>query len=345
MTLRFVEGFEVDRSTGYHARKYASASSMDTYGTGRLHGFALTTSSANWTTRSLGSQNTWTIGIGMLHFNATVSASTTPQIIIRRGVNEQLRLEFEKGVGNTFHFKVMRGSTSLGVTSDFTALNWHYFEFEVTIDPVNGAFEFRENGLVDLIDAGPVNTADDGVAGADVFDWQINNSNFRVDDIYILDDQGSINNTFLGDSVVEGRLPTGDGFLSQWTPVDPAGAHWANLDDAAAFPEPGTTSNNSIIETSTISNIDLLTFSALTFITGQIHVVQLMAHAKLDVAGTRTARHKIRSGGSNFDGSSFVVNSTAFQTFFDLVETDPNTGVKWTIANLNAAEFGVELVS
>ena len=35
--------------------------------------------------------------------------------------------------------------------------------------------------------------------------------------------------------------------------------------------------------------------------------------------------------------------STGYQSFEDYLEVDPDTGVKWTIAGVNGADFGVEL--
>jgi hypothetical protein len=192
--------------------------------------------------------------------------------------------------------------------------------------------------------AGPIDTADTGLAGADVFEISINNPGFRFDDLYFLDDQGAINNTFLGDSVIEGRVPTGDGATLDWALENGPGTfldHFEALNDLTC----GVAQD--YIFSSTIGHQDMLSFNALSFITGQVHGVLLNSSAQLDTGGTREYKHLVRSGGTLYTGAgaTHTVASTSRQDFFDVLETDPDTAVKWTIAGVNSAEFGIEVVS
>ena len=218
MTIRHMEGFEAIDGTNCFGRRYSLVSSPGSATiSGRLHGDCMRSgTSTEIRTRSMSLQNTWVWGFGYRYINATVTDDTDfYPIVWLKGTSEQVSLQWRKVSGeNSFEFVLFRGATELWRSSDegasgkFTAQNWHYFEFKVTIDPVNGAWEFRHNTSVVGSDAGPVNTADEGTAGADIAEWVWRNSNSEWDDIYILDDQGSINNDFLGDSVIEGRVPT-----------------------------------------------------------------------------------------------------------------------------------------
>ena len=350
MTIRLIEGFENTTDAVCMARKWSQFTGISAFSTGRLLGQSAQSSLTTWRTTSLGLQDTWTVGFALQHSNATVTDRTDVfPLIIRRGTAEQLSLHWRQGTGNTFHFEIRRGTTLLTTTSDFVAQSWHYFEFQFTIDPVNGAYEFRHNTQVDVSDSGPVNTADDGVAGADVFEIRIVSTtpSLRFDDIYILDDQGTINNDFLGDSVIEGRRPTGDGTPQDWTLQTGQGltTHWEAL-DALTCSNPDTLN---FIFSTTVGHQDLLSFSPLSFITGQIHCVQLMSDTSLDVTGSREFRHIIRSGGTLFPtpagGITHTVASTTPQTFWDVFELDPDTALRWTISGVNSADFGVEVVS
>lgn len=345
MTLKFLEGYEVSNTITHYNRKWAAYIGTGGFAfAGRLHGSSARATVGNneWRTRSLGLQDTWVIGFGLRHVSATVLDNTlTFPWVIKRGTAEQIRFQWRKGTGNTFNIEVFRGITSLGVTSDFVALSWHYFEFKFTIDPVNGSFEIRHNTIVDLTDAGPVNTADSGLAGADVFEQnQQSPPNMEWDDLYILDDQGTINNDYLGDSVIEGRIPTGDAAPNDFTPSG-AGNNFDQVDEDFA--------NIDWIFSSTIGHQDLFSFNALSFVTGTVHGVMLASSVRLDTTGSREFKHVIRSNGTLFTspagGITHTVASTVFQVFFDVFERDPDTAVKWTIAGVDAADFGVEVVS
>lgn len=353
MALKFMEGFETATDIVCYQRKWAAFTSISSFQTGRLFGSSLRTSGSaqsTFRTRSLGLQNTWTVGFGLRYINPTVIDETaTYPLVVKRGVAEQISFRWRKGTGNTFKFDVFRGATLLGSTSDFVAQSWHYFEFEFTLDPVNGAIEVRHNTVVDLNLPGPINTADTGLAGADVMEMTFQNSGaHEIDDIYILDDQSAINNTFLGDSVVEGRLPTGDDTPLDWT-LEDGGAGLVNHFEALDATTCTGSVNNQYIFSATVADQDLLSFNALSFVNGQIHGIQMNSDARLDTTGTREFKHIIRSGGTLYTspagGITHSVGSTSFQTFFDVIEVDPDTSAKWTLSAANAADFGVEVVS
>lgn len=341
MTVRLMEGGEINGTVNsYMQRKYAFATGWGNTNAGRLHGISIQSGGASeFRTRSFGLESTWVVGFGFNTINNLLSFSTgNPEIVLRRGNDEQCRLEFEKIDNNNFNWRLMRGATEIDSAGPFSAQIWHYFELKVTVNTVTGAYELRAN-QTNVMSGSSVNTAETGSNDADVIDFQILQSPVRMDDIYILDTNGTINNDFLGDSTIEGRLPTGNGFSNDWTVVGGANA-WQVLNDTV-----GAGEDSDLVETSTTTDVQLLTFDALSFITGQIHAVQLEAMCQLDAVGSRTLRFKVRSGGTTYDDASFVVNSTQFETFLGIVETDPDTAVKWTISGVDNAEFGFELVS
>ena len=347
MTLIFHEGFENSADVNCYARKWARFIGVGSFPAGRLHGFAAQTSgTTEWRTRSLGLQNTWVVGFGMQHAGATVIDETDVfPLIVKRGTAQQIHLQWRKGTGNTFKFDVFRGTTLLGSTSDFVAQSWHYFEVKMTIDTgTSGSVEIRHNTQVDLT-LSSINTADSGLAGADVFEINVASGVLRFDDIYMLDSTGTINNDYLGDSVVEGRRPTGDSTPSQFTQAGAFSTSWESTESVSCT---GSV-NNDYIFSSTVGHQDMMSFNALSFITGQIHGVLVNSDAQLDTTGSREFKHIIRSNATLFTsppgGISHTVASTSFQAFFDMFERDPDTAAKWTIAALDAAEFGVEVVS
>lgn len=339
MALRWYEGFEIDQDQVYMDRKYAEAVSISNFLTGRLTGKCLSTgATSEFRPASFGVQNTWVLGFAFQHSGATVSSLADVYISFRRGAEENLRLQFLQDTSTTFKIQVKRGSTVLDTSAAYAAEQWHWFEFKVLIDPAAGTYELRHNESVDTSDTG-VNTAESGVAGADVLDYQFRYASLFLDDLWICDGSGAVNNDFLGDCVIEGRLPTGDGNATQWTPsggVD----HYLLLDDPAATPDDATK-----VSSNTVGHQELLTFDNLSFITGQVFGVMVHASIKLDAAGSRTVKSQARSGGTDYDGSTWTINSQLYKHFTDIFQVDPDTAALWTVGGVDAAEFGFEVVS
>ena len=344
MALLFMEGFESHGgSSTFLARKYATALNWGNVTTGRLQGSCCTIGSGiNARTSAFGAPtSTCVIGFGYQDATAGGSASNF-EINIISGAGDQLRLRFVGVTTTTFRVDLMRGATLIESSPSYSTLNWHYFELKAVIHPATGTYELRRNEILVMSDTG-VDTAASGSADWDAIHFTTAadgplGGTARIDDIYILNAVGSINNNFLGDSVIEGRLPTGDSLvssMSDWTPSSGA-AHWSLLNDI---------NDATRVTTGTAGDVDLLTFDSLSFINGTIHGVMTMVQAGLAGLGTRTIRNIARSAGTNYNGASQVVETTGVAGFYEIWETDPDTSVKWTLSGLNAAEFGFELVS
>lgn len=356
MVLRFFEGYETFDSTACFDRRYSlSVSPGSPTATGRLHGDSMLAGTTTiLRTRSLTLQNTWTYGFGFRYSNATIlTDSNSFPLIWLKGTDEQFSLKWDKVSGeNTFEFILMRGSTEVARTSDagalgkFTALNWHYFEFQITIDPASGSYEFRHNTQVVLSEAGPINTADEGTAGADVAEFAWRNNRHNTDDMYILDSTGAVNNTFLGDTVIEGRLPTGEDLAVHDWLIEDGGAPSIDTYNEVCDNLSCSASPTQYIFSATINDDGMMTFNALSFITGTIHAVKVSSDAFLDTSGSREFTHLVRSGGTIYTpGITHTVSTTNPQSFEDIIELDPDTSVKWTVSGVNGADFGVRLIS
>lgn len=108
------------------------------------------------------------------------------------------------------------GSTATGVIS---TAGYQYIEAKVTIDDTAGAVELRVNGVtvlsltgIDTRNAGNASCNSvrvGGTFGSNVVGY--------VDDLYICDASGSINNDFLGDIRIDVLAPSGDGTHNDFT--------------------------------------------------------------------------------------------------------------------------------
>jgi hypothetical protein len=336
--LRWVEGFEVDQSSTYLGRKYASYSGGTASAAGRLFGTALSQSSASTIrTASLSSQAGWYIGIGFKANAATATIDYTVRLFT--GASEQLRFRMVATAAATINIEIIRGSTTLStISTAFAANAWQYLEFYALIHTSTGAWEVRVNE-VSAGSASGVNTANNGTNNADVVSFQrdAGATQVHIDDIYICDDSGSLNNTFRGDSNVEGILPTADGALEQWTTS-------TGTNSAALIDDTATTPNDAdYVFSGTVNQRDTFAYGNLTQTLGTIFGVAILSDARLDVAGTRGFKASTRISSTDYDGAEHTVASTTVAQFMHIWEQNPATVADWTNSDVDGAEFGMVL--
>ena len=161
---------------------------------------------------------------------------------------------------------VCRNATILATASvTWTAGVWMFVEFRATIHNTLGAYELRINGV-------PVATATnvDTQTTANAYATQVylgyglSSGQVQVityDDYYINDNNGSVNNTFMGDGKVETIYPSAAGAYAEFTPL--AGANYAAVDETT--PDAETT----YVESSTIGHRDTYTFGDLATLDGE----------------------------------------------------------------------------
>jgi hypothetical protein len=338
MTLKWIDGCEGWQDATYATRAYADTGSVSTATPGRVSPGtrAWSLNGGRMQTPSLGVQNTWVIGLGL--FFSQVAAGFKVRFF--SGGSEQCRFEIENS-GGLPRFKLVRGTTTIATGSTFALSQWFYFEFKVTVRTgTNGAYELRQNE-VNVLSGSSVNLADTGADGADQFGWgyHTGGNTVRVDDIYILDDQGTVNNNFKGDSVAVHILPSAEGHQIDFTPSTGTN-NAANVDDGAAS---GADYNSS----DTNAHEDYYTFEDLPPTgLGTIHGIRASGSWAMATTGSRVARYRYYNGSTEVTiGSNVSAASTTVVELPQVVEVNPNTGVNWTKSEIDAAEFGVEVVS
>jgi hypothetical protein len=218
--------------------------------------------------------------------------------------------------------------------------NYDYIEWKYTVDPSAGATEVRVNGVT-VASASGVNTRASANSSANVLvlgHWPYlypYAMTFWYDDLYLLNTSGTANNDFLGDCRVVTLRPVADGSYSDFVPSSGT-AHYALVDDTT----PDTTD---YVSSLTPGDKDSYVFSDVTG-SGSVFGVQVVNGALKDDGGIRTMANLVKSGASEVQ-STPVTPRTSLTYTATVHETDPATSAQWTVAAVNAAEFGVVLVS
>jgi hypothetical protein len=217
---------------------------------------------------------------------------------------------------------------------------WTYIEVQATIADAGGICKVRVNGNpTNIIDY----TGDTRNGGTEATITSVSLGTAQAggaeeiatfDDLYILDETGAANTTFLGDIRIASLLPNGAGTDTQLSPTGSA-TNWQNVDEV---PYSTTDYNGS----PTVGLRDTYALTDLAAGMTSVFAVQNNAIAAKSDVTAANAKLPLRTGGGLFYGATNTL-STSYLTYFDLYQVNPNTAVAWTPAEMNSLEVGLEV--
>lgn len=266
-------------------------------------------------------------------FRVTTASSTYPIIWFRQNITTQAGLYID-GAGYLYLRKGTSATGQVISSSPIPFSTWMYMECKLVVHDTTGSFEVK----VDGVSVGTVSGDTDLANGTDL----CNNVSFtghnfganttKLDDIYICDGTGSINNNFLGDCVVETIRPDGIGANTNWTPS--AGANYAAVDEAL---EDGDTT---YVSSSTATNKDTYTFAAITSGNTDVRGVGVTVVAERKDGGERALTTETVDGATTQTGANMYIGAGQYGHYQTVHETYDGTN-KWTVAKVDGGEFGV----
>lgn len=367
MVLRHLEGFEGQREVTLFTRLYdVVTGTLISSETGyRGSRSAIGSSALTLRSRDLldgaADENTWILGWAM-RANQT-GGMGTGYISLRSAAGEQLKVSFiaaneAKPGGNRYRLRVLRGATTLatsletfeGELSDYA---WTYFEFKAVVRTgTNGSFSARYHTkraqamtvTWDAANTG-INTANQGADGADRFELAFATLSTAVDDIYVCDGSGAVNNDFKGPISIEAIDVSGTGdtnnFILQGSAASLEDA-WNETAITATNPEDEKRVNSAVVGDISLATLANPVDDRNTPVIG----TQLRISAKMEATGTRDVQFFYRktTGTPAQVGTEIVtLADTTLRTHADTRDTDPNTSATWVVADLDGLQVGVEL--
>lgn len=339
MALLHLDGFDRPNTPTTLTTRYSSVAS----GTGDLSvnsgrtGSCLTFSNADVLATHVGMTslfaNTATVVIGCAVKPATLAVGQFLQLT--DAGSEQVSLWLD-GAG---HVVVKNNGTTLYTsTVGLEAGFWNYVELKATIHPSAGSVTLHIGGSVDG-SVSSVNTR--GTANSYMNGFLVGNFSaaytISVDDLYLLDTTGAVNNDFLGCVRVETLNPTGAGTTTQFTP-NGAGTNYGCVNEGA------WDDDTTYVSDATPGDIDTYATSDLSSAGLTIYGVQIAHRSRKDDVTTRSIAACIRSGGTNYFGTTIPLTQT-WTPYFEIHENDPHTSSPWTGTNVNAMEIGAKLIA
>lgn len=237
-------------------------------------------------------------------------------------------------------------STVLGTsTAAISSSSFDYLEFKIVHHASAGSITVKRNGTETFWTATGLNTAISGTAnssslllgGVCTFGGATEDHFLKgvVSDFYLLDTTGSSpDNDFLGDVQVEPLRPTADGTYTEWTP-NTGTDHFALVDDASNAIDGDATRNSS----STLNQRDSFVFEDSAGPPGaSVKVVCFTMYCQKTTGGSNAVKGLARLSGTDALGTEAQVpNPYGFRQSFSTAKPG---GGSWTVADVNAAEFG-----
>lgn len=238
---------------------------------------------------------------------------------------------------------VVRGAAETGTvlsTSTNTIVDgtWHYIEFKAFIDNTTGAYELKVDGT-SWTSGTSADTQDDATNTISLVKFSRvytgTGGEELIDDVYVRGDETT--NTaggFWGDVSIQTVFPNANGANRDFTLS-------TGTDDFAVLDETGDTPFTDYAYSGTATDQITCGFGAMTG-SGTILAAAACAVTRPNSGGNRNVKPICVSGVTTDVGTS--VRPPAGATNVTVYETDPNTASAWTETNLNAAEFGIEIV-
>mgnify|MGYP001557322185 FL=1 len=315
MALKFIEGFD-EGTVGLHGWTSARL------GTGRFGGSSWTAGQNEHQILNLPTPLTGTLVVGFAFQHNVASVDTIFSIGL-------LNLATTAGGALQLYNNTTLVATS--TTSPWTSVGtWRYVEAKYVLS--TGAVTVHVDGAAAL--SGTVATVTSVASMA----WQTtNNSTYGsccVDDVYILDTTGTLNNDFLGDVRIQTLLPNNDGTYSQLTPSTGT-THNTLVNEAA----PNTTN---YVSGATVGQKDSYQFQDLAANTANVYGVEITNYSHKDAAGPAGFSNLVRIGATDYVSSNQPL-SASWVPNRDILDANPATSAAWTASDVNSAEFGVQV--
>jgi hypothetical protein len=289
----------------------------------------------------IGVQTTFTVGKRVLVGAAHSAYGALTFVDAVNGITQ-----FSVSWGQFGLIKVWRGAPGTGVLLISSAVgavvdeSWFFLEVQGTLGTSTGAVEVRVNTvpIITLVSAntkaGSRNAFDCVGIYASALPGFGGFVSFYVDDLYGLDGTGGVNTTFLGNARIK-ALPTigagGHTGLSIGGSA-PAATNWQSVQNKEL-------TDAQYVFSATAGDYDLYAIDPQVN-APTVFGLQARGSWRQDDATQRVSRNLLKiSGGSLIEGADNYLYQT-YAVHSDIYDLNPDTGLGWTQAQVNALQLG-----
>lgn len=280
-------------------------------------------------TRAISSKSSGTIGVGG-HIYIDDDRTGIGLFAFQSGTT----VLFNAHVNASGNIEICSGAETVLETSASTlALDTLYhIEMQIVLDN-SGSIEVRVNGET-WVTATGVDTNNTGInAIGCIGSFDIGSGPVYLDNFYIYDETGTVNNDWLGERQVYTLMPDGDSADTDWTPSTGSDGY-AMLDEIPADGDTTYVESTSVGDTSNFTLEDLPNTS--------IAVIGIRTVIQSEKTGTSTAT---LSFGPQGDLSDPVAQTQSQYLYFSAIsEINPGTSLPWTPGEVNSLILELERI-
>lgn len=246
------------------------------------------------------------------------------------------------GVDTTGALNAWRGDNVLLDTSApvITSGAWQHLEARCKVDNAAGEVEIRVNGVTVLALSG-VDTFSSFASQAEVAQIRVlsgigvTQTPFYVDDFYIWDDQGSINNDFIGDRRVLTHYANQDTIIADFQKSSGVNGY-ALINESP----PDDDASYIFAEFDEVGAQSAFEFEELGAEVSAVTAVQVNVRSYKTDAGAANIQASVITDYNEELGADNALTSV-YTDRRDIFETNPDTGAPWTRDEINAALIAV----
>lgn len=239
----------------------------------------------------------------------------------------------------TRKFSFYTGTGTLVSTGSIVATSgtWHLIEVHIKFADSGGLLELRIDGLQDS----DATFSGDTKPGAETSINSISlqsaqaDSTINTDDIAINDTSGAVDNSWCGDGHVIALVPNANGDLSQLS-----GSDGNSTDNYLLVDETPSNSDTDYVEGSTVDQKDLYNLSASGLTNVNISRVWGEARSKDTTTAGGLLAITVKTEGTEYDSGDIALPTSYAAVKGPEYLVNPQTGIAWTIAELDALQVG-----
>lgn len=243
----------------------------------------------------------------------------------RNQVNSLIPLFRIYKVINSFNIRLFyaQGSSESYINLTPPSINLHRFDINFKIDATAGFINIYMDGIIWTSYTGPLYTISSGPMNRITFQREGGNSSIvRTMSALFMADEDTRTMHLTMD------YPTANGTYGEWT-GDYASVNGQGIDDT------------DYIFTNLTGKKESFTFPAVNTSLSLFEIKAAILSASSNFP-TRGVKGFTRVGSTNYDNGQFIFKGDAGKGKNSIFNTNPATGLAWTLAELEAAEFGLE---
>lgn len=363
MTVLSVNGFEAERSQASFERRYPDLTTNLPLTwpneAGRFGGYCLRHDVAGLPLRFREAFTSPGIDL-CVRFALRASKPFTPSSVFivskNNGASDVSQIElrfFAPDASNPdgYRLAVVRGGVAtldvarwFGDPLEFLPGRWYDIQIRLKIGDTAGEWEMRVDGMT--VTSGTGNTQGaDPETGWDKILFSLNplaSGYVDIDDLSVVNPTGETNDGFLerGDWAVETLFPKDRGHFNEWDPQPPPPGHlhWEHVDDARGG---DVDDDATYVYSEDIQAVDSFVYDQLKVVDGMIRGLLLQCDARNESGGTTQVSQPVVRDGAVLSPVFRSLASTDYVFLRQTHSTDPFSGVGWSKARVNSAQYGL----